>query len=197
MYQGEDYDLAGFASALSRKIRIIDGSQVKPGDAIIGIAASGPHANGFSLIRKILQVSGAQLTTSIGNYTLGEALLRPTRIYVKPLLELLKHINVHAMAHITGGGLLENIPRVLPDYTRARLHPAQWTTPPIFQWLQEKGQVQDQEMYRTFNCGIGMIVCVDESAVAQSLAILQQAGETAWGIGHIESSSQQQPQVII
>lgn len=197
IYHNEDYDLAGFAVGIVEKARLIDGSKVKPGDAIIGIASSGPHANGYSLIRKILSLHQADLNLVIDDTTLGNALLCPTRIYVKPLLELLNQVDVHAMAHITGGGLLENIPRVLPEYTQARLNKNQWTVPTIFHWLQEKGGIQDMEMYRTFNCGIGMIVCVSQQAAPQSMELLKKAGETAWIIGHIESSSKQHPHVLI
>lgn len=197
LYQGEDYDLAGFAVGVVEKSQILDGSKVKAGDAIIGIASSGPHANGFSLIRKILSRENADLNQRLGQNTLGEALLSPTRIYIKPLLALLKQVDVHAMAHITGGGLLENIPRVLPPHTQACLNKTLWPIPPIFHWLQEKGRIQDQEMHRTFNCGVGMVVCVAEPDVQQTLHLLNSAHETAWLIGHIEASSQQSPQVIL
>jgi phosphoribosylformylglycinamidine cyclo-ligase len=197
MYQGEDYDLAGFTVGIVEKDQLLDGSKVTPGDVVIGIASSGVHANGFSLVRKILTLENADLTAPFDQSTLGETLLCPTRIYVKPLLALLQQVQVHAMAHITGGGLLENIPRVLPAFTQARLNKTQWTMPAIFNWLQEKGRIHDQEMYRTFNCGIGMVICVAESQAKQALHILETAGETAWPIGHIEKSNLQTPEVIL
>jgi len=197
VYQGEDYDLAGFTVGIVEKDQLLDGQKVTPNDVVIGIASSGAHANGFSLIRKILDLENADLTAPFAQSTLGDALLCPTRIYVKPLLELLKQVDVHAMAHITGGGLLENIPRVLPAFTQARLDKTQWTMPAIFNWIQEKGRIQDQEMYRTFNCGIGMVICVAQSQVKLTLDILKAAGEIAWPIGHIETSTLQTPKVIL
>jgi phosphoribosylformylglycinamidine cyclo-ligase len=197
LYQGEDYDLAGFTVGVVEKEHILDGKKVATNDVVIGIASSGVHANGFSLVRKILELENADLTMPFDHSTLGETLLQPTRIYVKPILELLKQVDVHAIAHITGGGLIENIPRVLPNFTQVRLDKTTWTMPAIFQWLKEKGQIQDQEMYRTFNCGIGMVVCVPESAVASTLAQLTKAGEIAWPIGHIEKSDSHTPKVIL
>lgn len=196
IYQGEDYDLAGFTVGIVEKDHLIDGRKVKPNDVLIGIASSGVHANGFSLVRKILAQENADLNAPFDQSTLGETLLCPTRIYVKSLLTLLKNVDVHAMAHITGGGLLENIPRVLPSFTQACLNKQQWTMPPIFSWIQEKGQIQEQEMYRTFNCGLGMIVCVAEEDLTRALEILKNAGETAWHVGHIEKSNHQTPKVI-
>lgn len=197
MYQGEDYDLAGFTVGIVEKDKILDGQKVKPQDVLIGIASSGPHANGFSLIRKILARENADLHAAFDKSTLGETLLSPTKIYVKSILALLQQIEVRAIAHITGGGLLENIPRVLPDFTQARLYKAQWIMPSIFNWIQEKGCVEEREMYRTFNCGIGMVVCVAEQYCEHTLHLLQAAGETAWHIGHIEQSTLQTPQVIL
>lgn len=196
LYHGEDYDLAGFTVGVVEKDQLLDGSKVTPGDVVIGIASSGVHANGFSLVRKILELENADLSAPFDQSTLGETLLCPTRIYIKPLLELLKEVEVHAMAHITGGGLLENIPRVLPPFTQARLDKTQWTRPPIFHWIQEKGRIQDQEMHRTFNCGIGMVVCVAASQAERTLELLCAQGETAWQIGTIETSTQQHPEVI-
>ena len=197
MYQGEDYDLAGFTVGIVEKKSLIDGKKVMPGDQLIGIASSGLHANGFSLVRTILTLENADLNAPFDQSTLGETLLRPTRIYVKPLLSLLEEVDIHAMAHITGGGLLENIPRVLPEFTQAHLDKTAWLTPRIFQWLQEKGDIQPQEMYRTFNCGIGMVICVAKKDVSTTLNHLTKAGEIASVIGYIESSTVSTPRVII
>ncbi|MFT3741172.1 MAG: phosphoribosylformylglycinamidine cyclo-ligase [Gammaproteobacteria bacterium] len=197
LYHAQDYDLAGFAVGIVEKSQLIDGSRVQPGDSVIGIAASGVHANGFSLVRKILDQHSIPLSTPFEDKTLGETLLTPTRIYVKPLLTLLKQVPVHAMAHITGGGLLENLPRVLPDHTQAQLHRHAWQAPKIFDWIQQQGNIASHEMYRTFNCGIGMTLCVPESAVAQTLQILHDAGETAWVLGQIAPSTDKKPHVII
>ncbi len=185
MYQEGDYDLAGFCVGVVEKERIIDASRVQIGDALLGLASSGPHSNGYSLIRKILAVSGASLDQPLADSTLGEALLAPTRIYVKPLLKLLERIEIHAIAHITGGGLTENLPRVLPGNTKAVIDTASWQRPAIFQWLQQQGGVTETEMWRTFNCGVGLVICVAADAADTALASLQDAGETAWRLGHI------------
>ncbi len=187
MYEGDDYDLAGFCVGVVEEDRIIDGSRVQPGDALIGLASSGAHSNGYSLIRKILQVSGADTTQAFDGRTLGEALLAPTRIYVKPLLALMQHCEVRALAHITGGGLLENIPRVLPDNCRATLDTASWQEPELFGWLARAGNVERREMYRTFNCGIGMVVCVPQDDCERAIAFLREQGETAWRLGRVEA----------
>jgi len=197
MYAEGEYDLAGFCVGVVEKSKIINGSQVGAGDALIGLASSGPHSNGYSLIRKIVERAKADLSSPFGTSTLGETLLTPTRIYVKPLLALQSKITLKALAHITGGGLLENIPRVLPEHTRAVLDPRSWTRPAIFNWLQEQGNVASQEMYRTFNCGIGMVICVAQSDVAATLAELNGAGETACVIGHIEASNEADAHVVI
>ncbi|MFN2310096.1 MAG: phosphoribosylformylglycinamidine cyclo-ligase [Gammaproteobacteria bacterium] len=189
MYAAGDYDLAGFCVGVVEKDRIIDGRAVQAGDALIGLGASGPHSNGYSLVRKIVSVSGADLNGAFDGATLGERLLAPTRIYVKPLLKLMETVEVHALAHITGGGLLENIPRVLPDNTRAVISASAWQRPAVFDWLQEQGNVADSEMYRTFNCGIGMVLVV---AAAQADSVLRQlsaAGERVWRIGQIETGA--------
>ena len=195
MYEGEDYDLAGFCVGVVEEDRIIDGSRVQPGDALIGLASSGAHSNGYSLIRKILEVSGADTSAAFDSRTLGEALLAPTRIYVKPLLALMKHCDVRALAHITGGGLLENIPRVLPEGCRATLDTTSWEEPELFRWLARAGNVERQEMYRTFNCGIGMVVCVPEADCDRAIAFLQEQGETAWRLGKVETCEQGTEQV--
>lgn len=195
MYHGEDYDLAGFCVGVVEKDEMIDGSQVTPGDRLIGLASSGPHSNGYSLIRKIVEISEADLNTSLGETTLGEALLAPTRIYVKSLLQLFKQSKVNALAHITGGGLLENIPRVLPQNTKAVIDTTAWEVPPVFKWLQEQGQVDYLEMHRTFNCGVGMVICVPEAQAQTAVELLNQAGEQAFVIGEIAAATSETPEV--
>ncbi len=197
MYEDGDYDLAGFCVGVVEKNNVIDGSKVAAGDVLIGLASSGPHSNGYSLIRKILERSDEMLTSPFGDSTLGEHLLEPTRIYVKSLLQLHEKIDIHALSHITGGGLLENIPRVLPDNVNAVIDSKSWQRPIIFDWLQEQGNVIDEEMYRTFNNGIGMVICVAKSDVRQTLELLADLGEQASQIGHIESSVESKPAVII
>jgi phosphoribosylformylglycinamidine cyclo-ligase len=189
MYQGEDYDLAGFCVGAVERDRVIDGSKVAAGDVLLGLASSGPHSNGYSLIRKVLQASAADLNGSLDGTTLGETLLAPTRIYVKSLLELFRHVEVRALAHITGGGLVENLPRVLPDHWRAVVDTASWTRPPVFDWIQACGRVPEDEMWRTFNCGVGMVVCVPAGREQAALQRLRGCGETAWVLGRIESAA--------
>ncbi len=186
MYGTGDYDLAGFCVGVAEKSRLIDGSLVKPNDTLIGLAASGPHANGYSLIRKILSSRKTGLDQPFDGRTLGEVLLAPTRIYVKPLLALIQSVPIHAIAHITGGGLPGNLPRVLPKGVRAVIDSRAWTRPAIFDWLQAEGNIEEFEMYRTFNCGIGMVLALDAADAETALTLLQQAGETAAIIGHIE-----------
>ena len=186
MYADGDYDLAGFSVGAVEKSKIIDGSAVKPGDVLIGIASSGVHSNGFSLVRRILQTSQVSLNSSFDGRTLGETLLTPTRIYVKPLLALIRALPVHAMAHITGGGLPGNVPRVLPETTRAVLDAKSWQRPAIFQWLQDGGGVEQNEMYRTFNCGLGMVVVVDTNDAERAIKVLAENGERAVVVGKIE-----------
>ncbi|MDT8385093.1 MAG: phosphoribosylformylglycinamidine cyclo-ligase [Gammaproteobacteria bacterium] len=197
MYDGGDYDLAGFCVGVVEKAKIIDGSKVVAGDVLIGLASSGPHSNGYSLVRKILEVSGADLNEDFHGKPLGETLLTPTRIYVKPLLALLEKVDVHALAHITGGGLLENLPRVMPEGTQAIIDSSSWRRPPIFDWLQQHGQVEAREMYRTFNCGVGMVLCVAAADVDQTLALLGEQGESASVIGRIQASTGDSEQVIV
>lgn len=200
MYKGGDYDLAGFCVGVVEKSKIIDGSKVAGGDILIGIASSGPHSNGYSLVRKIIDVSAADLDADFNGQSLGETLLAPTRIYVKPLLSLFAHVQVHALAHITGGGLTENLPRVMPANTQAMIDSHSWQRPPVFDWLQQQGNVQDSEMYRTFNCGIGMVLCVAADDAERSLTLLKEQGEEAVIIGTIEtgaSSDDSEPQVSI
>lgn len=187
MYEGEDYDLAGFCVGVVERANILDGSKVKAGDKLIGLASSGPHSNGYSLIRRILEQADFDADTRVGKTPLMDALLEPTRIYVKSLLKVLAQSDVHALAHITGGGLPENLPRVLPEGVRARIDGDSWQWPAVFSWLQEQGQVATAEMYRTFNCGVGMVMVVPESAVDQTLALLESSGEKAWLMGDIIS----------
>ncbi|QEY14652.1 phosphoribosylformylglycinamidine cyclo-ligase [Cellvibrio sp. KY-GH-1] len=185
MYEGEDYDLAGFCVGVVEKSEIIDGSKVKEGDTLIALTSSGPHSNGYSLIRKIIEVSNADLNQDCGGKPLASALMEPTRIYVKSVLKLIKESSVNAMAHITGGGLTENIPRVLPEGCKAVIDTKSWAFPPVFQWLQKGGNVDIREMYRTFNCGVGMVIAVPAGEKDAALNILRTAGESAFVIGHI------------
>ena len=185
MYQGEDYDLAGFSVGVAEKARLIDGSKVKDGDLIIGLASSGPHSNGYSLIRKILAVSGASFEQRLDGRSLIDRLMEPTRIYVKPVLKLLEVVPVHALAHITGGGLTENVPRVLPEGLGVEIDSAAWPRPALFEWLMQEGNVPLPEMYRTFNMGIGMVVVIDPADEARTLDALKAAGEQAWRIGRV------------
>jgi len=196
MYEGEDYDLAGFCVGIVEKSKIIDGSSASPGDALIGIASSGPHSNGYSLIRKVLEVSGAGLSQPLGDGTLGEALLTPTTIYVKALLELFTKIQVKALSHITGGGLLENIPRALPDGCSAQIDTNSWEMPEVFKWLQSQGNVASEEMYRTFNCGVGMVICVAQADVNTAIEQLTSSGHKAWKIGQCASSSSNEVELV-
>ena len=192
MYEGDDYDLAGFCVGVVEKSEILDGSRVGEGDVLLGLASSGPHSNGYSLIRKIIERSEAPLDTQIDGAALGDALMAPTRIYVKALLSLLRDsgLSVHALSHITGGGLLENIPRVLPDSLAARIDTQAWTRPAVFDWLQTQGNVADTEMYRVLNCGIGMVVVVPENEASNAMAHLEAQGETVYRLGQIEPRQQ-------
>ena len=187
MYEGEDYDLAGFSVGIVEKDAIIDGSKVAVGDVLIGIASSGAHSNGYSLIRKVIERQD-DLDQTIGGRPLADALLEPTRIYVKSLLALINKQDVHALAHITGGGITENLPRVLPNNTVANVTLGSWPTPPLFDWLQEEGNISDNEMLKTFNCGIGMVVCVAKADVDAVLEQLTNTGETAFVIGDISAA---------
>ena len=185
MYDPNEYDLAGFAVGLVEKDRIIDGSTIRPGDAVIGLASSGPHSNGYSLVRKILAVTGVELDEPFDGRTLGAALLEPTRIYVKPVLAVMDKFAVKGVAHITGGGLVENVPRVLPADCAARLEQSRWIRPAIFGWLQANGNVPEAEMHRTFNCGIGMVLVVSPSDAAATVTTLAANGVPAAQIGSI------------
>lgn len=195
MYEGEDYDLAGFCVGVVEKSEIIDGSKVQAGDTLIALTSSGPHSNGYSLIRKIIEVTNADLKQDCGGKPLADALMEPTRIYVKSVLKLIKESQVNAMAHITGGGLTENIPRVLPDDCKAIIDTKSWAFPPVFQWLQRGGNVDIREMYRTFNCGVGMVIAVPANEKDNALTILRAAGENAFVIGSIAKATGDEHQV--
>ncbi|WFQ80178.1 phosphoribosylformylglycinamidine cyclo-ligase [Xenorhabdus sp. SF857] len=199
MYHGEDYDVAGFCVGVVEKSAIIDGSQVQTGDALIALASSGPHSNGYSLIRKILEVSQTDPeATELEGKPLADHLLAPTQIYVKSILALIEKVDVHAIAHLTGGGFWENIPRVLPENRQARIKADSWQWPAIFTWLQQAGNVSEHEMYRTFNCGVGMIIALPQSQAEQAISYLTASGENAWQIGTIaEINADEQPVVII
>ena len=198
MYHVGDYDLAGFCVGVVEKSKIIDGSKVQAGDALIALGSSGPHSNGYSLIRKVIDVAGVNpATEQLAGKALGDQLLAPTKIYVKSVLELIEKVDVHAIAHLTGGGFWENIPRVLPDNTKAVIDEKSWEWQPVFKWLQEKGNIDSYEMYRTFNCGVGMVIALPQADVEKALNVLRQAGENAWLIGQIESLNPGEKQVII
>ena len=185
MYQKGDYDLAGFAVGVVEKSQIIDQTKVRSGDRLIALKSSGAHSNGYSLIRKVLERSGASLDDDLHGRSLGEVLLQPTEIYVKAIQAAAAEVDIHALAHITGGGLVENLPRVLPENTQALIDTSAWEWPAVFSWLQEQGNIARQEMYRTFNCGVGMIVCVPEADAERALAILDQHNCGAFEIGRL------------
>ena len=187
MYPDGEYDLAGFAVGAVEKSAIIDGSKIIPGDVVLGLASSGAHSNGYSLIRKIIELAAPDLDGDFHGRPLRDVVLEPTRIYVKPLLALMSAMPgiVKGMAHITGGGLTENVPRILGEDLTARIDASSWTMPPLFRWLQEAGKVADQEMYKVFNCGIGMVVVVAEEHVEFAARLLEEAGETVYRIGRI------------
>ncbi|PRI63404.1 Phosphoribosylformylglycinamidine cyclo-ligase [Haemophilus influenzae] len=197
MYHEGDYDLAGFCVGVVEKSEIIDGTAVKTGDTLIALGSSGAHSNGYSLIRKVLEVSSANPTDLLEGKPLSEHFLAPTKIYVKSILQLIKQTEVHAIAHLTGGGFWENIPRVLPNNTKAVIDESSWQWPAIFNWLQEKGNISRYEMYRTFNCGVGMVIALPEKEVKTALALLEQAGEKAWVIGKIAPLGEGEAQVEI
>ena len=185
MYPEGEYDLAGFAVGVVEKDRIIDGTRTQPGDVILGLASSGPHSNGFSLIRKVVEVSGADWSMPFDGATLADRAMEPTRIYVKQVLEVMKTIDIKGMAHITGGGLLENVPRVLPETVQAKIDGKAWTRPAIFDWLQEKGNIEDHEMFRVFNNGIGLVVIVSPEEADAAMTALQKQVEKVFRIGEI------------
>jgi phosphoribosylformylglycinamidine cyclo-ligase len=185
MYHGGDYDLAGFCVGVVERDAIIDGSKVKAGDAVIGMASSGPHSNGYSLIRRLVALKNADASTMVDGQALFDRLLAPTRIYVPSMLALGRALSVHGFAHITGGGLTDNIPRVLPEDCGVTLQRSAWHRDPVFEWLQAAGGVADAEMHRTFNCGIGMVAIVDRNDADRALAVLKAQGERATLIGEV------------
>ena len=199
MYEGEDYDLAGFCVGVVEKSEIIDGTKVITGDTLIALPSSGPHSNGYSLIRKIIEVAGIDIhSTQLDDKPLSELLMAPTRIYVKALLQLIKQTGaVKAMAHITGGGLLENIPRVLPEGAQAIIDLNSWQRPAVFNWLQEQGNVDETEMHRVLNCGVGMVICVAAEQAEAALQSLRDAGEQPWIIGQISSAAEGAEAVVL
>lgn len=197
MYPDGEYDLAGFAVGAVEKSKIIDGKKIRPGDVVLGLASSGAHSNGYSLVRKIIEVAKPDLHADFHGRPLADVLLAPTRIYVKPLLALMEKIDVHGMVHITGGGLVENIPRVLQPNLTAVLHKDSWTLPPLFQWLQKHGGVADDEMHRVFNCGIGMTVIVSAANADQAEAELKRLGETVYRIGEIRERAEGEARTLV
>jgi phosphoribosylformylglycinamidine cyclo-ligase len=197
MYPAGEYDLAGFAVGAAEKDKLINGSTIAAGDAVLGLASSGAHSNGYSLIRKIIERSGIDLNADFHGRPLRDVVLAPTRIYVKPLLALMEQLPVKGMAHITGGGLLENIPRVLPENLTAVLRKNSWDMPPLFTWMQQEGNVAEKEMHRTFNCGIGMAVIVAAADAERAMQLLRGAGETVWQIGSVEQRAEGQPQTVV
>ncbi|EKZ9008422.1 phosphoribosylformylglycinamidine cyclo-ligase [Vibrio alginolyticus] len=197
MYEGEDYDVAGFCVGVVEKEDVIDGTKVAAGDALIAVGSSGPHSNGYSLIRKILEVSGADKSEELAGRTIGEHLLEPTKIYIKSALKMIEKHDIHAISHITGGGFWENIPRVLPEGTKAVIDGNSWEWPVIFKWLQEKGNVDTHEMYRTFNCGVGLVVALPKDQADAAVALLKEEGENAWVIGQIAQADANEEQVEI
>jgi phosphoribosylformylglycinamidine cyclo-ligase len=197
MYAEGEYDLAGFAVGVVEKDRIVDGRAIVPGDAVLGLASSGPHSNGYSLIRRIVDHVRADLGQPLGAGTLADALMAPTRIYVKPVLALLRELPVKGMAHITGGGITENMPRMLPPGTQARLESSRWPRPAVFDWLAVQGRVDGAEMLRVFNCGIGLAIVVAPEHEARALSLLAAAGEQAWRIGTIAPRPDGAPAAVV
>jgi phosphoribosylformylglycinamidine cyclo-ligase len=197
MYPAGEYDLAGFAVGVVEKSRIIDGKKIKPGDVILGLGSNGAHSNGYSLIRKIISTRKVNLNARLGGTALKDLILAPTRIYVKPVLALAKKVPLKGLAHITGGGLVENIPRVLSAGLGARINKNAWPMPPLFSWLQQQGNVADSEMHRVFNCGIGMIIVVDARDAARAQAQLARAGERVWCIGEVVRRARGAAQTVV
>lgn len=198
MYPAGEYDLAGFAVGAVDRSAIINGSTIREGDVVLGLASSGAHSNGYSLVRKLIDKSGIDMDADFHGKPFRDVVMAPTRIYVKPLLKLLAALPVKGMAHITGGGITENIPRVLPEGLTAEIQRDSWQLPPLFQWLQAQGNVADDEMYRTFNCGIGMAVIVSAENAEAAKALLTAEGEQVWTIGHIRSQQAgEAPTVVV
>lgn len=196
MYQPGDYDLAGFAVGVVEKAKIISGQNIAPGDVLLGLASSGPHSNGYSLIRKLIEIAQIDLQESLEGKTFAAHVMEPTRIYVQSLLKLQEQIPIKAMAHITGGGITENLPRVFSKNLKAVIHKSNWSVPPIFSWLQHQGNIAETEMLRTFNCGIGMILCVAESDVEHATQILLNLGEQVFRLGNIEPRQTNEAAVV-
>ncbi|MBU3581716.1 phosphoribosylformylglycinamidine cyclo-ligase [Polynucleobacter sp. AP-Capit-er-40B-B4] len=197
MYPPGEYDLAGFAVGAVEKSKIITGATIVPGDVVLAIGSSGAHSNGYSLVRKIIERAGAKPSDDLGGRPLGDVVMAPTEIYVKPLLKLISEINVKGMAHITGGGLVDNVPRVLPENTQAVLHRDSWQMPELFRWLQMKGGVADAEMVRVFNCGIGMVVIVAPDQADAAIKSLTAQGLKAWTVGEVVERPKDAPQTIV
>ncbi len=185
MYAEGDYDLAGFCVGIVERDRIIDASRVHPGDALVGLASSGLHANGYSLVRRVVESNASRLDEKLGERTLGETLLEATRIYVASVLDLIRHVDVHGIAHITGGGLVENVPRMLPACCAARIHPRAWPRDPVFDWLADAGGVSEEEMRRTFNCGIGLMLALAPEHLDGALRRLRESGERPFVVGEV------------
>lgn len=197
MYPAGEYDLAGFCVGVVEKDRIIGGRDIRSGDALLGLASSGAHSNGYSLLRKILERAQADLRADFHGRPLGDAILEPTRIYVKSVLKLLDAVPVKGLAHITGGGITGNVPRMLPAETRAVVRGQSWPRPPLFAWLQQQGGVSEDEMFRVFNCGIGLVVCVAAADIARATELLRAEGETVFEIGYIEQRPGAQPDCVV
>ncbi|MCB5185586.1 phosphoribosylformylglycinamidine cyclo-ligase [Methylobacillus gramineus] len=198
MYPAGEYDLAGFVVGAADKEALIDGTTIAEGDVVLGLASSGAHSNGYSLIRKLIDLSGVDLDSDFYGRPFRDVVMEPTRIYVKPLLKLLETVKVKGMAHITGGGITENVPRVLPEGLTAEVRQGSWTMPPLFSWLQEQGNVTDGEMYKTFNCGIGMVVIVSKADAEAAKRLLAAEGEQVWDIGHIrQQQAGEAPTIVV
>jgi len=197
MYPDGEYDLAGFAVGVVEKSKIIDGSTIVPGDVVLGLASSGAHSNGYSLIRKIIDVAKPNLDADFYGKPLSDVLMMPTRIYVKPLLALMKIVEVKGMAHITGGGLLDNVPRILQQNLTAVIRKDAWEMPPLFTWLQKQGNIVKEEMYRVFNCGIGMVVIVSKDKADLAISHLQTSGETVYCLGEIRERQNNEAQTLV
>jgi phosphoribosylformylglycinamidine cyclo-ligase len=197
MYPAGEYDLAGFAVGVVEKSKIIDGTAIAAGDAVLGLASSGAHSNGYSLIRRIIAQNKIDLSAQLAGKPLSDLILAPTRIYVKPVLQLMEKIPLKGLAHITGGGLIDNVPRILPGPLCARLERGSWPLPPLFPWLQQQGNIAEAEMLRVFNCGIGMVVIVAAEHADTASALLRAAGETVWRIGAVRARAANEAQTVV
>lgn len=197
MYPAGEYDLAGFAVGCVDKANLINGTTIAAGDVVLGLASSGAHSNGYSLIRKLIEKSGIDFESDFHGRKFKDVVMAPTRIYVKPLLKLIETMPVKGMAHITGGGITENIPRVLPEGLTAEIQASGWELPPLFQWLQAQGNIVPSEMYKTFNCGIGMAIIMAKEDAAAAKELLEAAGETVFEIGHIRAQNAGEAPTIV